>query len=87
MTRALASEWGRHAIRVNALAPGYFRTDMTEGFYQDPAWQAAMVAKIPLGGFGQFGDLSGAAVFLLSDAARYITGACLPVDGGILASI
>ncbi|MFT3975212.1 MAG: glucose 1-dehydrogenase [Amaricoccus sp.] len=87
MTRALAAEWAPLGIRVNALAPGYFRTAMTEGFYQSPGWQDAMLAKIPAGRFGALDDLSGAAVFLLSDAARYITGTCLPVDGGILASI
>ena len=60
---------------------------MTEHFYLDQAWRAAMLAKIPIARFGHTADLAGAAVFLLSDAARYITGACLPVDGGILASI
>ncbi len=87
MTHALAAEWGRYFIRVNALAPGYFHTDMTEHFYLDREWRAAMLAKLPIARLGHTDDLSGAAVFLLSDAARYITGACLPVDGGILASI
>ena len=87
MTRALAAEWGPVGIRVNALAPGYFRTAMTEDFFQEPGWQERMLGKIPLGRFGDLSDLNGAAVFLLSDAARYITGTCLPVDGGILASI
>ncbi len=87
MTRALAAEWGRFFIRVNALAPGYFHTDMTEHFYLDRAWREEMLAKIPIARFGHTTDLGGAAVFLLSDAARYITGTCLPVDGGILASI
>jgi NAD(P)-dependent dehydrogenase (short-subunit alcohol dehydrogenase family) len=87
MTRALATEWGRNFIRVNALAPGYFHTDMTEHFYLDQEWRAEMLGKIPIARFGHTDDLAGAAVFLLSDAARYITGACLPVDGGILASI
>lgn len=87
MTRALAAEWAPLGIRVNALAPGYFRTAMTDGFYAAPGWQEAMLARIPAGRFGALDDLAGAAVFLLSDSARYVTGTCLPVDGGILASI
>ena len=87
MTRALATEWGRYFIRVNALAPGYVHTDMTEHFYQDREWRAAMLAKTPISRLGQADDLSGAAMFLVSDASRFVTGVCLPVDGGILASI
>jgi NAD(P)-dependent dehydrogenase (short-subunit alcohol dehydrogenase family) len=87
MTRALAAEWAGRGIRVNAIAPGYFRTAMTEGFYQDEGWQAAMLAKIPQGRFGRAEDVGGAVVFLASDAAAYITGQCLPIDGGYLASI
>lgn len=87
MTRALSAEWARYGVRVNALAPGYFHTAMTDVFYEDKAWVEAMRSKIPLGRFGAMDDLVGAAIFLGSDASSYITGQSLPVDGGYLASI
>ena len=87
MTRALAAEWGPKSIRVNAMAPGYFRTAMTDVFYQNPAWVQKMTESVPLGRLGDLDDLVGTAVFLASPAARYITGQCLAVDGGYLAAI
>ena len=63
MTRALAAEWASIGIRVNAIAPGYFRTDLTEVFYQDEGWCEAMLQKIPAGRFGDLDDLIGATVF------------------------
>lgn len=87
MTHALAAEWAPHNIRVNAIAPGYFRTAMTEVFYENEDWQTRMRDKIPQRRFGQASDIGGVAVFLCSDAAAYVTGHCIPVDGGYLASI
>ena len=87
MTRGLAAEWAAHGIRVNAIGPGYFRTALTEPFYRDEGWQEAMLAKIPLRRFGQFDDLVGATIFLASDAAAYITGQLLYVDGGTTAAL
>jgi gluconate 5-dehydrogenase len=87
LTRALATEWAKDRIRVNGLGPGYFRTNLTEVFYQDEAWQQRMLSAIPMGRFGRMEDLAGPAVFLCSDAAAYVTGQVLYVDGGYLASI
>jgi NAD(P)-dependent dehydrogenase (short-subunit alcohol dehydrogenase family) len=87
LTRTLATEWASRGIRVNGIGPGYFRTQLTETFYRDPAWCEAMVNKIPLRRFGHLTDLAGTAVFLCSDASSYITGQIIYVDGGYLAAI
>jgi NAD(P)-dependent dehydrogenase (short-subunit alcohol dehydrogenase family) len=87
LTRTLATEWAPLGIRVNAIGPGYFRTALTEMFYADEGWQQAMLGKIPAGRFGDLRDLVGASVFLSSDAARYVTGQIVYVDGGYMAAI
>jgi gluconate 5-dehydrogenase len=87
LTRALATEWAPRGIRVNGIGPGYFRTALTEVFYQNEAWAEGMKSKIPLGRFGAMADLTGPAVFLCAEAARYVTGQVLYVDGGYLAAI
>ncbi len=83
MTRALAMEWARHGIRVNALAPGYIETDLNRGFLQSDAGERLRM-HVPQRRFGQPDDLDGALLLLASDAGRLITGVSLPVDGGHL---
>lgn len=85
-TRALAIELARSGVQVNALGPGYFRTQMTEPFFQDPGHKAWIEERIPVGRVGTAEDLAGAVVFLASSASDYVTGQIIYVDGGWLAS-
>lgn len=85
MTRALAAELSPEGIRVNAIAPGFIITEMTDkAFNTDPERKARALARTPMGHMGQPTDIAEAAWFLSSDAARFITGVILPVDGGNL---
>ena len=85
LTKALAMEWARHAIRVNALAPGYIETDLTREFLQSESG-ARMAARIPQRRFADPQDLDGAMLLLASPAGRRMTGAVVAVDGGHLVS-
>jgi gluconate 5-dehydrogenase/2-deoxy-D-gluconate 3-dehydrogenase len=85
VVRTLAVEWARSGIRVNAIAPGYFRTELTEELFQDSERSAWVHSRIPMNRLGVPDDLGGAAVFLASDASSYLTGTILDVDGGWLA--
>ena len=82
LTRALAVDLAADGIRVNALAPGYVRTQMTEGSYHDPAMHQQRRRRTALGRWGEPDDMVGAAVFLVSAAAAYVTGQEIFVDGG-----
>ena len=85
LTRQLAVEWAP-TILVNAIAPGYIRTEMTEGLTR-PGFESWLHARVPLGRWGEPEDVAGAALFLASPAARFITGSTITVDGGLLAAM
>ncbi|TQS46165.1 SDR family NAD(P)-dependent oxidoreductase [Cryptosporangium phraense] len=82
LTRSLGVEWADRGVRVNAVAPGYVETDMTEALRAHDRWSAILLGKIPMARFATPQDVVGAVHFLLSDAARYLTGTVLNVDGG-----
>jgi NAD(P)-dependent dehydrogenase (short-subunit alcohol dehydrogenase family) len=82
LTKSLAIAWAPDGIRVNAVAPGFIVTEQSARSRADPAHVAAVNARTPLGRWGEPGDIAGAVLFLASPAAQFMTGACLPVDGG-----
>lgn len=87
LTAQMALEWGPHGIRVNAVAPGLIDAGMSEPIYADPATRAARSAKVPLGRLGLAEEVADVVLFLASDAARYVTGQNLLVDGGVTGSV
>ena len=82
LTKSLAIAWAADGIRVNAIAPGWIETEFTKSLRDDPSRSRAIVDRTPLGRWGKPADLSGAALFLCSSAAAFITGVVLSVDGG-----
>jgi gluconate 5-dehydrogenase/2-deoxy-D-gluconate 3-dehydrogenase len=84
LTKVMAIEWAPYNIRVNAVAPGWFKTPLNEMFLSRPEVQEAICSRTPLGRYGKPEDLIGAHVFLASEASAFVTGAVLPVDGGYL---
>jgi len=85
LTKALANEWAKHNVQVNAIAPGYFATDNTQRLRDDPQRFGEISARIPAGRWGDPSDLAGAVVFLASPASDYVNGHLLVVDGGWMA--
>ena len=85
LTKVLAIEWAAHNVTVNCIGPTYFETDLTLPLYQDPARKEFIESRTPMGRWGQLPELNGALIFLASDAAGFVTGQTLFVDGGWLA--
>jgi NAD(P)-dependent dehydrogenase (short-subunit alcohol dehydrogenase family) len=84
-TRSLAIELASDGVRVNAVAPGWFETEMTSGTRADPVRRSAAMARVPMGRFGDPAELAGPVAFLASPISSYVTGIVMPVDGGLLA--
>ena len=83
LTKGMAIDWGQHGIRVNGLGPGYFATELNKALVADEKFSAWLCDRTPLGRWGDVKELTGAAVFLASDASSFVTGHVLYVDGGV----
>ncbi len=87
LTKTMASEWGEYGIRVNAIGPGYFLTDMTRPLTEDPAFDGWVKSEVPLQRWGDPKELIGTAIYLSSNASSYVTGHTVYVDGGWFSSL
>ena len=87
LTKGMATDWGKHGLRVNAIAPGYFRTELNKALVEDDKFSAWLTGRTPMGRWGEVDELIGAAIFLASDASSFVNGHVLFVDGGITACL
>jgi gluconate 5-dehydrogenase len=87
LTKAMAVDWGRHGIRVNGIGPGYFATELNAPLVADKSFTEWLTGRTPLNRWGETKELAGAAVFLASDAAAFVSGHVLYVDGGVTARL
>lgn len=87
LTRGMATDWARHGLQVNAIAPGYFRTPLNKALVENPEFCDWLEKRTPAARWGEVGELIGAAVFLAGDASSFVNGHTLYVDGGVTASL
>lgn len=87
LTQGMATDWGKHNIQVNGIAPGYFKTEMTKPLYEDSKFDAWLCARVPANRWGDPEELIGTAIFLASKASDYINGQIIFVDGGLRACV
>jgi gluconate 5-dehydrogenase len=87
LTKGMATEWARHGIQVNAIAPGYFITELTQPLADDPAFDHWLRGRTPAGRWGDPSELAGAVVFLASAASSFVNGQVIYIDGGLLATL
>jgi gluconate 5-dehydrogenase len=87
LTKGMCTDWAKHGLQVNAIAPGYFRTELNRALVDDPEFSAWLAKRTPAGRWGDVAELVGAAVFLASDASSFVNGHVLYVDGGITVSL
>lgn len=87
LTKGMATDWARHGLQCNAIAPGYFETPLNEALVADPEFTAWLSKRTPAGRWGKVEELAGACIFLASDASSFVNGHILYVDGGITASL
>ncbi|MCY1666780.1 SDR family oxidoreductase [Rhizobium sp. SL86] len=87
LTKGMATDWAKHGLNCNAIAPGYFETPLNAALMADPAFNAWLEKRTPAGRWGKVEELQGACIFLASDAASFVNGHILYVDGGITASL
>ena len=87
LTKGMATDWGKHGLRVNGIAPGYFKTVLNQALVDDEEFSAWLASRTPMGRWGDVEELVGAAIFLASDASSFVNGHILYVDGGITACL
>jgi gluconate 5-dehydrogenase len=87
LTKGMCADWARHGLQINAIGPGYYATELNKALVADPVFDEWLRKRTPAGRWGRIEDLHGAAIFLASEAANFVNGHTLYVDGGLLAVI